>query len=37
MFKRAERNPVLNTMYAEDLNERHHELLHHSYAGEHHE
>lgn len=34
MFKRAERNPVLNTMYAEDLNERHHELLHHSYAGE---
>ena len=37
MFKRAERNPVLNTMYAEDLNERHHELLHHSYAGEKHE
>ena len=37
MFKRAERNPVLNTMYAEDLNERHHELLHHSYAGDHHE
>ena len=34
MFKRAERNPVLNTMYAEDLNERHHELLHHSYSGE---
>ena len=34
MFKRAERNPVLNTMYAEDLNERRHELLHHSYAGE---
>ena len=34
LFKRAERNPVLNTMYAEDLNERRHELLHHAYAGE---
>ena len=34
MFKRAERNPVLNTMYAEDLDARHHELLHHAYAGE---
>ena len=37
MFKRSERNPVLNTMYAEDLTERRHELLHHSYAGEGHE
>ena len=37
MFKRSERNPVLNVMYAEDLNERRHELLHHSYAGEHEE
>lgn len=37
MFKRSERNPVLNAMYAEDLNERRHELLHHSYAGEHEE
>ena len=33
MFKRAERNPVLNNMYAEDLNERAHELLHHKYTG----
>ena len=32
MFKRAERNPVLNTMYAEDLTERAHELLHHKYT-----
>ena len=31
MFKRAERNPVLNTMYAEDLGERSHELLHQTY------
>ncbi|MCR5826211.1 MAG: [FeFe] hydrogenase, group A [Oscillospiraceae bacterium] len=37
MFKRAERNPVLNSMYADDLNERHHELLHYSYAGAHEE
>ncbi len=34
MFKRAERNPVLNTMYEEDLNTRRHELLHHKYTGE---
>ena len=34
MFKRAERNPVLNAMYAEDLAERRHELLHHAYAPE---
>jgi NADH-quinone oxidoreductase subunit G len=32
MFKRAERNPVLNTMYAEDLGERSHELLHQTYS-----
>jgi len=32
MFKRAERNPVLNGMYAEDLGARSHELLHHAYA-----
>ena len=32
--KRAERNPVLNAMYAEDLAERRHELLHHTYAPE---
>ncbi len=31
MFKRAERNPVLNTMYAEDLDKRSHELLHQTY------
>lgn len=34
MFKRAERNPVLNTMYGEDLAERAHELLHHAYTEE---
>ena len=33
LFKRAERNPVLNIMYAEDLNDRAHELLHHKYEG----
>ncbi|MBQ9459721.1 MAG: (2Fe-2S)-binding protein [Oscillospiraceae bacterium] len=33
MFKRAERNPVLNVMYAEGLGERAHELLHHQYTG----
>ena len=32
MFKRAEFNPVLNTMYDAGLGERAHELLHHSYA-----
>ena len=32
MFKRAERNPVLNTMYASGLTERAHELLHHAYT-----
>ncbi len=31
LFKRAERNPVLNMMYAQDLAERSHELLHHQY------
>ena len=33
LFKRSERNPVLNMMYDEDLNERAHELLHHRYEG----
>ena len=33
LFKRSERNPVLNTMYDEGLGKRAHELLHHSYAG----
>ena len=31
MFKRSERNPVLDAMYAAGLNERAHELLHHEY------
>ena len=30
-FKRSERNPVLDAMYAAGLNERAHELLHHEY------
>ena len=33
MFKRSERNPVLDAMYAAGLNERAHELLHHEYKG----
>ena len=33
MFKRSERNPVLDAMYAEDLDARRHELLHHEYEG----
>ena len=32
MFKRAERNPVLDAMYSEGLAERAHELLHHTYT-----
>ena len=31
MFKRSERNPVINAMYDAGLEERAHELLHHSY------
>ena len=31
MFKRSERNPVLDAMYAAGLNERAHELLHHEH------
>ena len=31
MFKRSERNPVLDAMYAAGINERAHELLHHEY------
>ncbi len=34
MFKRSERNPVLNAMYGAGLGERAHELLHHAYAAE---
>lgn len=32
LFKRSERNPVLNAMYDAGLTERAHELLHHEYA-----
>ena len=32
MFKRSERNPVLDAMYASGLQERAHELLHHEYT-----
>ena len=35
MFKRSERNPVLDAMYLDDLADRRHELLHHEYGGEH--
>ena len=31
MFKRSERNPVINAMYDAGLDERAHELLHHTY------
>ena len=31
MFKRSERNPVINAMYDAGLEERAHELLHHTY------
>ena len=31
MFKRSERNPVINSMYADGLGNRAHELLHVKY------
>ena len=31
MFKRSERNPVINAMYASGLEDRAHELLHVEY------